>query len=191
MIVFLCLPQLSPLIQDTVLKGTFNHTLNNPVMPAADAPHALSSAKHAFLLGVWGFGSSQIKAVEFTPRNVGLKAFLLPLVFSLNSPAEVFSLTRSNLWLPVSVNYQYNLFFSFSIIHCPRLSPCLANRFSLMCLSLIRLRFRFSPFFWTGFCFNLATFFSSVNSTVPFHWKEGGIVDFVFFLNKEFHLQIL
>ncbi|RUS85400.1 hypothetical protein EGW08_006843 [Elysia chlorotica] len=44
--------ELSPLIQDTVLKGTFNHTLNNPVLPAADAPHSLSSAKHAFLLGV-------------------------------------------------------------------------------------------------------------------------------------------
>ena len=102
--------------------------------------------------------------------------FVASSFFPLYSPAEVFSLSWFNLWLPVSVNYQYNLFFSFSIIHCPRLSPCLANRFSLMCLSLIRLRFRFSPFFWTGFCFNLATFLNSVNSTVPFHWKEGGIV---------------
>ncbi|XP_012937839.1 sperm-tail PG-rich repeat-containing protein 2 [Aplysia californica] len=44
--------ELSPLIQDTVLRGTFNHTLNNPVMPAVDAPHAMTNAKHAFLLGV-------------------------------------------------------------------------------------------------------------------------------------------
>lgn len=44
--------ELSPLIQDTVLRGTFNHTLNNPVMPVVDTPHAITNAKHAFLLGV-------------------------------------------------------------------------------------------------------------------------------------------
>ncbi|XP_071106668.1 sperm-tail PG-rich repeat-containing protein 2-like [Haliotis cracherodii] len=42
----------SPLIQDTVLRGTFNATLNNPVVPQVEPVHQGSAAKHAFLLGV-------------------------------------------------------------------------------------------------------------------------------------------
>ena len=45
--------QFSPLIQDTVLKGTFNATLNNPVaarMEAMGGPAGTTS--HPFLLGV-------------------------------------------------------------------------------------------------------------------------------------------
>jgi hypothetical protein len=46
--------QFSPLIQDTVLKGTFNATLNNPIAPQLDmSQHMGTTAKHAFLLGVW------------------------------------------------------------------------------------------------------------------------------------------
>ncbi|XP_070544297.1 sperm-tail PG-rich repeat-containing protein 2-like [Ptychodera flava] len=45
--------ELSPLMQDTVLKGTFNATLNNPIMPQADFDgRSTSTGKHAFLLGV-------------------------------------------------------------------------------------------------------------------------------------------
>ncbi|XP_041363261.1 sperm-tail PG-rich repeat-containing protein 2-like [Gigantopelta aegis] len=44
--------EFSPLIQDTVLKGTFNATLNNPLAQQLDPVHHLQSAKHAFLLGV-------------------------------------------------------------------------------------------------------------------------------------------
>ena len=43
--------QFSPLIQDTVLKGTFNATLNNPIAPRYDLNGA-SAANHPFLLGV-------------------------------------------------------------------------------------------------------------------------------------------
>uniref|UniRef100_K1R6T0 Uncharacterized protein n=1 Tax=Magallana gigas TaxID=29159 RepID=K1R6T0_MAGGI len=43
----------SPLVQDTVLKGTFNATLNNPIAPQLDmSQHMGTSTKHAFLLGV-------------------------------------------------------------------------------------------------------------------------------------------
>lgn len=46
--------QFSPLVQDTVLKGTFNATLNNPIAPQLDmSQHMGTSTKHAFLLGVW------------------------------------------------------------------------------------------------------------------------------------------
>ncbi|XP_060071490.1 sperm-tail PG-rich repeat-containing protein 2-like [Ylistrum balloti] len=45
--------EFSPLVQDTVLQGTFNATLNNPIAAQVDtAIHATNSAKHAFLLGV-------------------------------------------------------------------------------------------------------------------------------------------
>ncbi|XP_072038825.1 sperm-tail PG-rich repeat-containing protein 2-like [Amphiura filiformis] len=46
--------ELSPLLQDTVLKGTFNATLNNPVAPVMDMASRsnTSQAKHAFILGV-------------------------------------------------------------------------------------------------------------------------------------------
>ncbi|XP_002731483.1 sperm-tail PG-rich repeat-containing protein 2-like [Saccoglossus kowalevskii] len=45
--------ELSPLLQDTVLKGTFNATLNNPVAPQMDFEgRSTSTTKHAFLLGV-------------------------------------------------------------------------------------------------------------------------------------------
>ncbi|XP_059161762.1 sperm-tail PG-rich repeat-containing protein 2-like [Physella acuta] len=44
--------ELSPLIQDTVLIGTFNHTLNNPVVPPQGAPRTTTNTKHPFLLGV-------------------------------------------------------------------------------------------------------------------------------------------
>ncbi|XP_048761282.2 sperm-tail PG-rich repeat-containing protein 2-like [Ostrea edulis] len=45
--------EFSPLIQDTILKGTFNATLNNPIAPQLDmSQHMGTTAKHAFLLGV-------------------------------------------------------------------------------------------------------------------------------------------
>ncbi|XP_077999351.1 sperm-tail PG-rich repeat-containing protein 2-like [Glandiceps talaboti] len=45
--------ELSPLMQDTVLKGTFNATLNNPIAPQMEYDgRSTSTAKHAFLLGV-------------------------------------------------------------------------------------------------------------------------------------------
>lgn len=45
--------EFSPLVQDTVLKGTFNATLNNPIAPQLDmSQHMGTSTKHAFLLGV-------------------------------------------------------------------------------------------------------------------------------------------
>ncbi|KAL4240506.1 Sperm-tail PG-rich repeat-containing protein 2 [Mactra antiquata] len=44
--------EFSPLIQDTVLKGTFNATLNNPITPQIESVHNAGTAKHAFLLGV-------------------------------------------------------------------------------------------------------------------------------------------
>lgn len=45
--------EFSPLVQDSVLKGTFNATLNNPVAPHMSPAHGgMGSTKHAFLLGV-------------------------------------------------------------------------------------------------------------------------------------------
>lgn len=45
--------ELSPLVQDSVLKGTFNATLNNPIAPhLSAAAHGPGTVKHAFLLGV-------------------------------------------------------------------------------------------------------------------------------------------
>ncbi|KAK7112355.1 sperm-tail PG-rich repeat-containing protein 2-like [Littorina saxatilis] len=44
--------ELSPLVQDSVLKGTFNATLNNPIAPHMSSAHGIGTAKHAFLLGV-------------------------------------------------------------------------------------------------------------------------------------------
>lgn len=44
--------EFSPLIQDTVLKGTFNATLNNPITLHLESAHNAGTAKHAFLLGV-------------------------------------------------------------------------------------------------------------------------------------------
>ncbi len=44
--------QFSPLIQDTVLRGTFNATLNNPIAPRLDNLGGVSAANHPFLLGV-------------------------------------------------------------------------------------------------------------------------------------------
>lgn len=45
--------EFSPIVQDTVLKGTFNATLSNPIAPQMDmASHVGSSVKHQFLLGV-------------------------------------------------------------------------------------------------------------------------------------------
>lgn len=44
--------EFSPMVQDTILKGTFNATLNNPITPRMDALHTAGTAKHAFLLGV-------------------------------------------------------------------------------------------------------------------------------------------
>lgn len=44
--------EFSPMVQDTILRGTFNATLNNPITPRMDALHTAGTAKHAFLLGV-------------------------------------------------------------------------------------------------------------------------------------------
>ncbi|ESO83457.1 hypothetical protein LOTGIDRAFT_169322 [Lottia gigantea] len=44
--------EFSPLIQDTVLRGTFNSTLGNPLAGRLDSLHQGNTAKHAFLLGV-------------------------------------------------------------------------------------------------------------------------------------------
>ncbi|XP_074648562.1 sperm-tail PG-rich repeat-containing protein 2-like [Tubulanus polymorphus] len=45
--------EFSPLIQDTVLRGTFNATLNNPIVPVMDTVRsAPSTSKQQFLLGV-------------------------------------------------------------------------------------------------------------------------------------------
>lgn len=45
--------EFSPIVQDTVLKGTFNATLSNPIAPQMDmSSHVGSSVKHQFLLGV-------------------------------------------------------------------------------------------------------------------------------------------
>ncbi|BFZ03078.1 hypothetical protein BsWGS_06117 [Bradybaena similaris] len=44
--------ELSPLLQDTVLKGTFNHTLGNPILPSSAPSQAQTNSSHAFLLGV-------------------------------------------------------------------------------------------------------------------------------------------
>lgn len=44
--------EFSPLVQDTVLRGTFNATLNNPIAPQMESIHTSNTAKHAFLLGV-------------------------------------------------------------------------------------------------------------------------------------------
>ncbi len=45
--------QFSPLLQDTVLKGTFNATLNNPIAPHMDAIGGVPGASNQpFLLGV-------------------------------------------------------------------------------------------------------------------------------------------
>ncbi|KAL8580946.1 hypothetical protein ACOMHN_017513 [Nucella lapillus] len=44
--------EFSPLVQDSVLKGTFNATLNNPIAPHMSPAHAMGTSKHAFLLGV-------------------------------------------------------------------------------------------------------------------------------------------
>ncbi|KAK2190264.1 hypothetical protein NP493_85g07000 [Ridgeia piscesae] len=43
--------EFSPLIQDTVLKPTFNATLNNPISARVDYPPGASGAQ-PFLLGV-------------------------------------------------------------------------------------------------------------------------------------------
>jgi len=43
--------ELSPLIANTLLKGTFNATLHNPIMPIMDGGRA-NINKQAFLLGV-------------------------------------------------------------------------------------------------------------------------------------------
>ncbi|XP_019620275.1 PREDICTED: sperm-tail PG-rich repeat-containing protein 2-like [Branchiostoma belcheri] len=43
--------ELSPLLQDTILKGTFNATLNNPVTTAYDTASQSETTKQAFLLG--------------------------------------------------------------------------------------------------------------------------------------------
>ncbi|KAH9494398.1 Sperm-tail PG-rich repeat-containing protein 2 [Bulinus truncatus] len=42
--------ELSPMFQDTVIKGTFNHTLNNPIIAVPGTNR--SETKHAFLIGV-------------------------------------------------------------------------------------------------------------------------------------------
>ncbi|XP_013412184.1 sperm-tail PG-rich repeat-containing protein 2 [Lingula anatina] len=44
--------EFSPLIQDTVLQGTFNATLNNPIVPHMESVQQGTAAKQAFLLGV-------------------------------------------------------------------------------------------------------------------------------------------
>lgn len=44
--------EFSPLVQDSVIKGTFNATLNNPVAPHMSPAHGAGTTKHAFLLGV-------------------------------------------------------------------------------------------------------------------------------------------
>ncbi|KAJ8023074.1 Sperm-tail PG-rich repeat-containing protein 2 [Holothuria leucospilota] len=44
--------ELSPLLQDTVLKGTFNATLNNPVATRLEINKGTSHSKQAFMLGV-------------------------------------------------------------------------------------------------------------------------------------------
>lgn len=44
--------ELSPLLQDTVLKGTFNATLNNPVATRMEMKKATTHSKQAFMLGV-------------------------------------------------------------------------------------------------------------------------------------------
>ncbi|PIK59902.1 putative sperm-tail PG-rich repeat-containing protein 2 [Apostichopus japonicus] len=44
--------ELSPLLQDTVLKGTFNATLNNPVATRMEMTKGTTHSKQAFMLGV-------------------------------------------------------------------------------------------------------------------------------------------
>lgn len=44
--------EFSPLLQDTVLKGTFNATLNNPIAPRMETMPGVVPANHPFLLGV-------------------------------------------------------------------------------------------------------------------------------------------
>ena len=44
--------QFSPLLQDTVLKGTFNATLNNPIAPRLETMPGVVPSNHPFLLGV-------------------------------------------------------------------------------------------------------------------------------------------
>lgn len=44
--------QLSPLLQDTVLKGTFNATLNNPVATRMEMTKGTTHSRQAFMLGV-------------------------------------------------------------------------------------------------------------------------------------------
>ncbi|XP_071953727.1 sperm-tail PG-rich repeat-containing protein 2-like [Antedon mediterranea] len=44
--------EMSPLIQDTVLKGTFNATLNNPIAPKMELSESRTNSNHAFILGV-------------------------------------------------------------------------------------------------------------------------------------------
>lgn len=54
--------QFSPIVQDTVLKGTFNATLSNPIAPQMDmSSHVGSSVKHQFLLGVWMIVESSVR----------------------------------------------------------------------------------------------------------------------------------
>ena len=57
--------QFSPLIQDTILKGTFNATLNNPIAPQLDmSQHMGTNTKHAFLLGVWARTTKYYEPME-------------------------------------------------------------------------------------------------------------------------------
>ncbi|KAK6187746.1 hypothetical protein SNE40_005703 [Patella caerulea] len=44
--------EFSPLIQDTVLKGTFNSTLGNPMVQKMESINQGTAAKHTFLLGM-------------------------------------------------------------------------------------------------------------------------------------------
>ena len=56
------------MVQDTVLKGTFNATLSNPIAPQMDmSSHVGSSVKHQFLLGVWV--TSEDKDLSFKPST--------------------------------------------------------------------------------------------------------------------------
>lgn len=70
--------QFSPIVQDTVLKGTFNATLSNPIAPQMDmSSHVGSSVKHQFLLGVWVIAWSSVRHQFLLGVRMTFRMFLL------------------------------------------------------------------------------------------------------------------
>lgn len=123
--------QFSPLIQDTVLKGTFNATLNNPITPHLESVHNAGTAKHAFLLGVW-------KTAELSPFIV---ISVLKHIFYV-SLLNFIMISYGNIWLNMS---KVRLFFSdfwtiykklyFEAVNIAfRLMKCFYNQKKNICL---------------------------------------------------------